>query len=41
MRPMLIAFAATIVIAFGADMLLDHAGFSAQEQNTAAAVRLD
>ena len=41
MRPMLLAFAAIILIAFLADYGLDQAGFSTAEQGSTAAVRLD
>ncbi|WP_299725983.1 hypothetical protein [uncultured Tateyamaria sp.] len=41
MKAMLTAFAATAVIAIGADFILGQAGFSSQEQATGAAVRLD
>lgn len=40
MKTMLVAFAATIVIAVVADFGLDYAGFSAAEQTTGNAVRL-
>lgn len=40
MKPMLTAFAATIVIAFGANVLLGEMGFSAAETGTGSAVRL-
>ncbi|WP_272874387.1 hypothetical protein [Pseudaestuariivita rosea] len=41
MKTMLIAFAATAVISVGAWYALDLIGFSAAEQGTGAAVRLD
>lgn len=41
MKVMLLAFAAMIVIAVGADMALDQAGFSAADQTSGNAVRLD
>ncbi len=41
MRPMLLAFAATIVIAIAADFGLQQAGFSSAEQGSTSAVRLD
>jgi len=40
MRVMLLAFAATIVIAVAADFALDRAGFSAAEQASSPSVRL-
>lgn len=41
MKSMLTAFAATLVIAVGADMVLETMGFSAQDASTGNAVRLD
>ena len=41
MKTMLLAFVAMAVIAVGADFALDEMGFSAQEQGTGGAVRLD
>ncbi len=41
MKAMLTAFAATAVIAIGADFILDQVGFSSQERTTGSAVRLD
>jgi len=41
MKAMLAAFAATILIAVGADYALDYAGFSAKEQTSSPNVRLD
>ncbi len=41
MKAMLVAFAAIIVIAIGADLALREAGFSSAEQNSGSAVRLD
>ena len=41
MKAMLSAFVAIAVIAVGSNMILNDAGFSAQEQATGAAVRLD
>lgn len=41
MKTMLLAFAAVIGIAFGADYALDHAGFSAEERLSSDSVRLD
>ncbi len=41
MKAMLTAFAATVVIAVGADFALEGMGFSAEAANTGAAVRLD
>ncbi len=41
MKAMLLAFAAIIVIAIGADNALNYAGFSASEQGSAPGVRLD
>ena len=41
MKPMLIAFIATAIIALSADRALEYAGFSASERNAAPSVRLD
>lgn len=41
MKVMLFAFVAMAVIAFGSSVVLDNAGFSAQEQTSGSAVRLD
>lgn len=41
MKAMLMAFAATVVIAIGADFVLEGIGFSAEAVNTGSAVRLD
>ncbi len=41
MKSMLTAFAAMVVIAVGADIVLEGMGFSAQEAMTGNAVRLD
>ena len=41
MKPMLVGFAAIIVIAIAASFALDNAGFSSREQHSGAAVRLD
>ena len=41
MKVMLFAFVAIGVIAFGSSIALDNAGFSAQEQTSGSAVRLD
>jgi hypothetical protein len=42
MRPILLAFAAAAVMAVGADLILDRAGFSAAERGTSSgAVGLD
>jgi len=40
MKTMLTAFAAIIVIAVGANVILGQAGFSSQERTAGAAVRL-
>jgi len=40
MKAMLLAFAAIIVIAFGANQALEHMGFSSADQSTGASVRL-
>ena len=40
MQAMLAGFAAIIVIAIGADMVLDEVGFAASERFTGEAVRL-
>jgi hypothetical protein len=41
MKAMLTAFLATFVISVGADFALDEIGFSASEQGSGTAVRLD
>ena len=41
MKTMWLAFAATAVIAVGADQVLDRLGFSARDVNSGGAVRLD
>ncbi|MEO9825757.1 MAG: hypothetical protein ABJF50_15185 [Paracoccaceae bacterium] len=41
MKVMLSAFVAMAVIAVGSSLVLDNAGFSAQEQTSGASVRLD
>ena len=41
MKAMLSAFAAIIVIMFGADLALDRIGFSAEERTSSPDVRLD
>ncbi len=41
MKSMLTAFAVTFVIAFGADIVLENMGFTAQDANSGNAVRLD
>ena len=41
MKTMLLAFAAIAVIAVGANLFLNQAGFSSQERATGDAVRLD
>ena len=41
MKAMLSAFAAIVVIAIGANLALNNAGFSAAEQSAGDAVRLD
>lgn len=41
MKPMLLAFIAIAVIAFGANYALNNAGFSAADQTSGNAVRLD
>ena len=41
MKAMLAGFAAIIVVAVGADFALDEIGFSSEERNSGAAVRLD
>ena len=41
MRVMLAAFAVTILIAFGADYVLDRIGFSSADRGAGDAVRLD
>ncbi|MFP3383973.1 MULTISPECIES: hypothetical protein [Tritonibacter] len=41
MKAMLAGFALIAVIAVGADFALERAGFSAQDQNSGAAVRLN
>ncbi|WP_256370149.1 hypothetical protein [Labrenzia sp. PHM005] len=40
MKAMLTAFAAIVVIAIGANQVLDRAGFSSADQTTGNAVRL-
>ena len=40
MKPMLIAFAAIIVIAVGSDLVLDNLGFSSAEMSTGSSARL-
>ena len=40
MKPMLLAFAATILIAFGAYFILGEMGFSSEERTAGDAVRL-
>lgn len=40
MKAMLLAFAAIIVIAVGANQALTHMGFSSADQTTSASVRL-
>ncbi|MCX2725549.1 hypothetical protein [Roseibium salinum] len=40
MKAMLIAFAAIIVIAVGANQVLDHLGFSSAERTSSSSVRL-
>ncbi len=41
MKAMLAAFAAIAVIAVGSNLILQNAGFSAEERGAGAAVRLD
>ncbi len=41
MKTMLLAFAAIVLITITANFALQTAGFSSQEQNQGAAVRLD
>ena len=41
MKAMLTGFAAIVVIAIGANVVLQNAGFSAEERNSGTAVRLD
>jgi hypothetical protein len=41
MKAMLSAFIAIAVIAVGSNVILKNAGFSAQEQGSSSAVRLD
>jgi len=41
MRAMLTGFIAIAVIAVGANLILDNAGFAAQDVQSGAAVRLD
>lgn len=41
MRVMLMAFGAIVVIAVAANLGLNNAGFSSQDRQTAASVRLD
>ncbi|WP_428645029.1 hypothetical protein [Roseibium sp.] len=40
MKAMLIAFAAIILIAIGANQILEHMGFSSADQTSSASVRL-
>jgi hypothetical protein len=40
MKPMLLAFITIAVIGFAADRLLDKVGFSSQDRNAGASVRL-
>ena len=40
MKAMWIAFACSLLIAFGADYGLDFAGYSTQEKTTSSSVRL-
>lgn len=40
MKTMLLAFVAIFVIAVGANQVLEHMGFSAQEQTAGPSVRL-
>jgi len=41
MKAMLSGFAVIVVIAIGANLILDRVGYSAQERNSGTAVRLD
>ncbi len=41
MKTMMLAFLVTIVIAVGADIVLESMGFSAEDRLTGNAVRLD
>lgn len=41
MKAMFAAFAAIVLIAIGSNLILQEAGFSAQDRATGAAVRLD
>lgn len=41
MKVMMTAFAATVIIAVGANFALNYVGFSSAEQATGSAVRLD
>ncbi len=41
MKVILAAAAATVIIAVGSNMVLNNAGFSAQEQTSSPSVRLD
>ena len=40
MKTMIVAFVAMFILAVGADMALEYAGYSTEEQTTGAAVRL-
>ena len=40
MKAMFLAFAAIVVIAVGANLALDHMGFSSADQTTSPSVRL-
>ncbi len=41
MKPMLIAFAAIIVIAVGSDLILNQMGFSSADVSASSSVRLE
>lgn len=41
MKSMILAFIAAFVLAFAADNVLDHLGFSSADRESGAAVRLD
>lgn len=41
MKSMLLAFAAIVVIAVGANLILSNMGFSTKDQTTHASVRVD
>lgn len=41
MKTVILAFAAIVVIAVGADLVLDQTGFSTGDVTTGSAVRLD